>query len=81
MSEALARVDHARGLCGKPDLTGYGLSEQQIADLALPREAAEANPPPCRCCAHPMRVVGMSLSFEVLGMYRLECDVCTPQSR
>ncbi len=71
-----AKVNHSGGLCGKPDLSGYGLTERQIKDLSLPLLQAAARPPPCLCCGVPMRVVedSLSLSFQQLGMYELVCD-------
>lgn len=71
-------ADHSRGLCGLPDLSGYGLSKKDIESLSLPRDMANAQPPPCQCCNHAMRVVDMSISFGMLGMYKLECDICPP---
>ncbi len=68
---ATVAIDHSRGLCHKPD-TG----------TSLPLEKALANPPKCRCCGNPMRVVedSLSTSFQQLGMYEVVCDFCTSQA-
>jgi len=70
--------DHSRGLCGKPELSGYGLTEEEVNKLSLPLEVARVNPPQCRCCGKPMRVVetALSSSLQELGMYELVCDTC-----
>jgi len=58
-------VDHARGLCGKPDI--------QTMDLAV----AIVTPPHCLCCGAAMLVHDdLSLSLQQLGMFTVTCPDC-----
>ena len=77
MSNTVTDVDHTRGLCGEPNLTSYGLSDEDIAKRNLPREIAEKNPPTCLCCGAVMNVRDCSSDdMNRLGVYLLTCSSC-----
>lgn len=73
----MCEVNHNRGLCGLPDLTGYGLSPEDVEKLNLPREIAEQTPPKCRCCGSAMTVEDTTSDMmNQGGMYWLTCPTC-----
>lgn len=61
-----AKVDHTRGLCGKPDV-----------NKNTPIEKLDGNPAHCKCCGSEMEIRDMnSLGMQQLGMYLLVCKTC-----
>lgn len=60
------KIDHTRGLCGKPDVPNN-----------TPQEAVEKNGAKCLCCGSKMEIRELgSLSMEQLGIYQLVCLLC-----
>jgi hypothetical protein len=63
------RVDHDRGLCGKPDIPE-----------GTPLEVVEMNPAHCLCCGAEMHIVPpQSLELRQSGTYTLVCPDCPEQ--
>lgn len=62
----VGKIDHSRGLCGKPDVSGMALQKE-----------VEKNPAHCLCCGTQMKIVPpVSTSLEQLGTYALICPFC-----
>ena len=62
------KVDHTRGLCGKPNVPEN-----------TPREEVEKTPAHCRCCGTEMIIVEPhSIGMAQLGIYHLICLGCPP---
>ena len=60
------KVDHTRGLCGKPNVPNN-----------TPMITVVEHPAHCQCCESEMEVREMnSISMQQLGMYRLVCPTC-----
>jgi hypothetical protein len=63
-----SKIDHTRGLCGKPDVPED-----------LPRDELDRNPAYCLCCGSEMQIEETSsLGMQELGMYWLVCPICPP---
>ena len=61
------KIDHTRGLCGKPDVLDN-----------TSREAVEKDPAHCRCCGSEMKIEECSsLGMQQLGMLWLICTTCS----
>ena len=63
-----AEIDHARGLCGEPDIPNN-----------TPREDIESGRviPKCQCCGATMQIRDCtSIGMQQLGMYALICPEC-----
>ncbi len=61
-----AKIDHACGLCGKPDVPEN-----------TPLQKVQEKPAHCLCCGSEMRIVEpTSVSMAQLGVYALVCDAC-----
>jgi len=64
------RIDHTRGLCGKPDIPD-----------GTPLEEARKNPPHCLCCGSTMKVIADGGSLEQLGVYVVLCPTCPKEEK
>ena len=60
------KIDHSRGLCGKPDVPKN-----------TSREFIESTPAHCQCCGSIMKIEECtSLGMQQAGMFWLICPVC-----
>jgi len=60
------KIDHTRGLCGKPNVPD-----------STPRDVVEKTPAHCLCCDSEMYIEELnSMGMQQLGMYRLCCPKC-----
>ncbi len=66
----MKKIDHSRGLCGKPDVPAN-----------TPLEEAKEARPHCLCCGAEMQIVTDGGSLEQLGVYALVCPDCPPEEK
>ena len=70
-AEPIGTIDHARSLCGKPDVPEN-----------TPRENLKDKPAHCLCCDTEMLVKETSSTgMQQLGMYWLICPVCPTEEK
>ncbi|MEK7203630.1 MAG: hypothetical protein AAB627_00945 [Patescibacteria group bacterium] len=64
------RVDHTRGLCGKPNVSDN--TPREVVEKIVEKKAAR-----CLCCGTAMYIQDpVSIGMQQLGVYLLVCPSC-----